>query len=266
VIVLASSGILHLIGEPEAAPSIPALTMGDCSGGLHGFGAICAALYMRERTGQGQHIDLSLDECLAHLADNFYVMEQITEGKVVPRRSGSHHPSVSPMGVFKARDGYVTLACMIEQWPMFTRLIGRPEMAADPLFETMEARIRNRSAVTAAIEQWLQSLESRDQALEILDQHHILSAPVLEVRQAMEKEQMRAREALASVSYPDAPEVRLCKTPMNFSAADVQVRGNPPTLGQHNREVLTALGLSADRIGELTRAGILVEEIPQRGA
>jgi crotonobetainyl-CoA:carnitine CoA-transferase CaiB-like acyl-CoA transferase len=261
VIALASSGMLHLIGDPNGTPSIPALTMGDCSGGLHGFGAVCVALYMREKTGEGQYIDLSLDECLAHLLDNFYVMFQISEGKIVPKRTGSHHPSVSPMGAFRARDGYVTLACMIDQWPLFTRLIGRPEMAADPRFDTMENRIKNRAAVTAMVEEWLQSFESREQPLAILEENHILSAPVLDVPQAMEKAQMQARGVLNTVSYPGATGVRLCKTPIHFSDADVRVRRNPPLLGEHNGEVLSSvLGLSGDRIAELIRAGILVEE------
>ncbi len=261
VIALASSGMLHLIGDPDGAPSIPALTVGDCSGGLHGFGAVCAALYLREKTGEGQHIDLSLDECLAHLLDNFYVMFQITGGRVVPKRTGSHHPSVSPMGAFKARDGYITLACMIDQWPLFTRLIGRPELATDPRFATLENRIKNRPEVTAAVEQWLQSFDTRDQALAILEENHILSAPVLDVPQAMEKAQMQARGILASVSYADAVDVRVCNTPIHFSNAEVAVRSNPPRLGEHNRDVLSAvLGLTDDRVAELTRAGILVEE------
>jgi crotonobetainyl-CoA:carnitine CoA-transferase CaiB-like acyl-CoA transferase len=261
VIALASSGMLHLIGDPDDTPSIPALTVGDCSGGLHGFGAVCAALYMREKTGEGQHIDLSLDECLAHLLDNFYVMFQITEGKVVPKRTGSHHPSVSPMGAFKARDGYVTLACMIDQWPLFSRLIGKPELAADPRFETLENRIKNRPAVTAMVEEWLQSFESRDQALAILEENHILSAPVLDVQQAMEKAQMQARDVLATVSYPGADGVQVCKTPIHFSDAKVEVRCNPPLLGEHNRAVLASLlGLSEEKLTELARAGILVED------
>ncbi|HZY58805.1 MAG TPA: CoA transferase [Candidatus Binataceae bacterium] len=261
VVALASSGLLHLIGDPDGAPAIPSMTMGDCSGGIHGFGAVCAALYMRERTGEGQHIDLSLNECLAHLLDNFYVMYQITDGKVVPKRTGSHHPSVSPMGAFRARDGYVTLACMIDQWPLFTRLIGRPEMATDPRFDTMENRIRNRTAVTEAVEAWLQSFESRDQPLEILDRNHILSAPVLDVPQAMESAQMRSRGALETVSYPGVGDVRLCKTPLKFSNADVHVTSNPPLLGEHNREVLSALlGMPEEQIAALTNAGILVQE------
>ena len=261
VIALASSGLLHLIGDPNGAPSIPAMTMGDCSGGLHGFGAICAALYMREKTGEGQHIDLSLNECLAHLLDNHYVMFQLTGGKVVPKRTGSHFPAVSPMGVFKARDGYVTLVCMINQWSLFTGLIGRPEMATDPRFDTMEKRIVNRELVTAAVETWLQSFESRDQALAILDRNHILNSPVLDVPQAMENEQMRARGALETVTYPGAGPIRVCKTPIKFSNAEVRVTGNPPLVGEHNREVLgTILGLSEHQIDELTHTGILVEE------
>ena len=261
VIALASSGLLHLIGDPDGKPAIPAMTMGDCSGGIHGFGAVCAALYMRERTGEGQHIDLSLDECLAHLLDNFYVMYQITGGKVVPKRTGSHHPSVSPMGVFRARDGFITLACMIDQWPLFTGLIGRPEMATDPRFDTMENRIKNREAVTAAVEQWLESFESRDQALEILDRNHILSAPVLDVPQAMETAQMRWRGAVETISYPGVGEVRLCKTPIKFSNAEVRIRSNPPLLGEHNREVFgSLLGIPEDQLDALTKAGILVQE------
>lgn len=261
VISLASSGLLHLIGDPNGTPAIPAMTMGDCSGGLHGFGAICAALYMREKTGEGTHIDLSLNECLTHLLDNHYVMFQLTSGKVVPMRTGSHFPAVSPMGVFKARDGYVTLACMIHQWPLFTELIGRPEMATDPRFDTIEKRIHNREAVTAAVEEWLQSFESRDQALAILDQNHILNSPVLDVPQAMENEQMQARNALDSVTYPGTGPIRVCKTPINFSNAEVRVTGNPPMVGEHNREVLGALlELSDSQIEEMTHAGVLVEE------
>ena len=261
VITLASSGLLHLIGDPAGAPAIPAMTMGDCSGGLHGFGAICAALYMREKTGEGQYIDLSLNECLAHLLDNHYVMFQMTNGKVVPMRTGSHFPAVSPMGVFKARDGYVTIACMINQWPLFTELIGRPEMATDPRFETIEKRIVNREAVTTAVETWLQSFESRDQALAVLDQNHILNSPVLDVPQAMENEQMRSRGALETVTYAGSAPIRVCKTPIRFSNAEVKVTGNPPLIGEHNREVLGALlGLSENQITELTSAGILVEE------
>jgi crotonobetainyl-CoA:carnitine CoA-transferase CaiB-like acyl-CoA transferase len=261
VIALASSGVLHLIGDPDGAPSIPAVTMGDCSGGLHGFGAVCAALYMREKTGEGQYIDLSLDECLAHLLDNYYVMFQITGGQVVPKRTGSHYPVVSPMGVFKARDGYVTVVCMIDQWPLFTRLIGRPEMATDPRFATMEERIRNRPAVTALVEEWLQSFETRAEPLAILEANHILNAPVLDVAEAMEKAQMQARGALAAVSYPGVDTVRVCNTPIHFSDAEVEIRSNPPVLGEHNREVLSSvLGLSDDRIAELTRARVLVEE------
>jgi formyl-CoA transferase len=216
---------------------------------------------MREKTGEGQYIDLSLDECLAHLLDNFYVMFQITDGKIVPKRTGSHYPSVSPMGAFKARDGYVTLVCMIDQWPLFTGLIGRPEMATDPRFDTIEKRVKNRPAVTAMVEDWLQSFESRDQPLAILEENHILSAPVLDVPQAMEKAQMQARGVLNTVSYPDAPEVRLCKTPIHFSDAEVRVKSNPPLLGEHNSEVLSSvLGLSNDQIAKLTRARILVEQ------
>jgi len=134
-------------------------------------------------------------------------------------------------------------------------------MATDPRFETIEKRIVNREAVTAAVETWLQSFESRDQALAILDQNHILNSPVLDVPQAMENEQMRARGALETITYPGAGPIRVCKTPIRFSNAEVKVPGNPPLIGEHNREVLSALlGLSESRINELTRAGILVEE------
>jgi crotonobetainyl-CoA:carnitine CoA-transferase CaiB-like acyl-CoA transferase len=264
VITLASSGLLHLIGDPDGAPAIPSMTIGDCTGGLHGFGAVCAALYMRERTGEGTYIDLSLDECLAHLLDNLYAMFQMSGGRIVPKRTGSHFPSVSPMGVFKARDGYATIVCMIDQWPLFTQIIGRPEMATDPRFDTMEKRVANREAVTAAIEAWLQSFPGRAEPLAILDRNHILNAPVHDVVQAMENPQMQARGALETITYPGVGPVRVCRTPMRFSNARVGITRNPPMLGEHNAEVLgTLLGLSADRIAELTGAGILVQEPAQ---
>ena len=108
---------------------------------------------MRERTGEGQYIDLSLDECLGQFADFSFALYQATGGKHYPNRAGSHFSTVSPMGVFRARDGYVTIAAALERWRQFCKAIGQPELATDPRFDTMERRIANREALTEIIEQ-----------------------------------------------------------------------------------------------------------------
>ena len=265
IIALAMAGTLHLIGYPDRPPAIPAVNIGDMTAGAHAVAAVCGALFRRERTGAGQFIDISMVECLASWNDGGYLFYQASEGRMKPNRMGSDFAAVSPMGVFKARDGYVAITVLIDQWELFTRLIGRPELGRDPRFDSLPKRLENRVEVNLIVETWLESFATRDEPLAILEANHILSAPVFDVPQAMTSDAVQGRNALQQVTYPGVGPVMIPKAPMRFSAAPVEIPRPAPGLGEHGAEILhDLLGYSQNEIAALIESGLLVQDRPVR--
>ena len=257
----AMSGLMHLTGDPQGSPTYVGIYIADENAGVHGLAAVCAALYYREKTGIGQHIDLSLVECLFHLHDTAIQFYVLSEGKLNPTRFGAHHYAVAPCGIFKARGGYVVIAVLVHQWELFAQVIGRPELATDPRFNTNERRAENRFALVEIIETWLQSFPTCEEPLAILESARILSAPVLDIAQAINHPQLKARGAMQEVPHPGLGPVALPKSPFRFSETTVEIRSRAPLLGEHNERVLTRyLSYSADKIAALTQAGVLVQE------
>ena len=267
----AMSGLLHLTGDPDQAPTYVGMFIADENAGVHGLASVCAALYYREKTGLGQYIDLSLLECLFHLHDTavqFYIM---SEGKENPTRFGSHHYAVAPCGIFQASDGYVVIVVLEHQWKTFVQAIHKPEWLDDPRFDTNQHRAENRLVLVELLEEWLASFPTRDEPLAILDEVRILSAPVLDIGQIINHPHMIARGAMQEVTHPGMGPIRIPKTPIHYSDTRVEIRRPAPLLGQHNADVLSRyLGYSAEKVSTLTENGVLVqealvEEMRQRG-
>lgn len=257
----AVSGLMHLTGDPQGSPTYVGIFIADENAGVHGLAAVCAALYYREKTGIGQYIDLSLIECLFHLHDTAIQFYVLSGGEINPTRFGAHHYAVAPCGIFKARDGYVVIAVLVHQWELFAQAIGKAELATDPRFATGGARVENRFALVEIIEEWLQSFPTRDEPLAILENVRILSAPVLDIAQAINHPQIKARGAMQEVPHPGIGPVALPRSPFRFSETTVAIRSRAPLLGEHNESVLSRyLGYSADKVAALTRAGALVQE------
>jgi len=257
----AMSGLMHLTGDPQGSPTYVGIYIADENAGVHGLAAVCAALYYREKTGIGQHIDLSLIECLFHLHDTAIQFYVLSGGELNPTRFGAHHYAIAPCGIFKARDGYMVIAVLVHQWEIFARAIGKPELLTDPRFATGGARVENRFALVTVIEEWLQSFPTRDEPLAILEKVRILSAPVLDIAQAINHPQIKARGAMQEVPHPGIGPVALPKSPFHFSETTVEIRSRAPLLGEHNESVLSRyLGYSAEKVTSLTRSGVLVQE------
>jgi crotonobetainyl-CoA:carnitine CoA-transferase CaiB-like acyl-CoA transferase len=267
IIALAMAGTLHLIGYPDRPPAIPAVNVADLTAGAHALAAVCGALFRRERTGVGQHIDISMVECMAGWNDVGYLQYQASEGQIVPTRMGSDFLATSPMGVFTARDGYVAIALLYDQWELFTRIIGRPELGHDPRYDTLPGRQVHRAEVNQIVEDWLRSFESRDEPLAILTRNHIMSAPVYDVPQAMRSAAVKGRGALQDFTYPGVGSVEVPRAPFRFSGAKVEIPRPAPGLGQHNSEVLReVLGYSEQEIARLIEDGLLIRQEAEQGA
>jgi crotonobetainyl-CoA:carnitine CoA-transferase CaiB-like acyl-CoA transferase len=257
----AMSGLMHLTGDPQGSPTYVGIYIADENAGVHGLAAVCAALYYREKTGIGQYIDLSLVECLFHLHDTAIQFYVLSNGELNPTRFGAHHYAIAPCGIFQASEDYVVIAVLEHQWETFTRAIGRPELTFDPRFDTSAHRVDNRFALVEIIENWLQSFPNREEPLAILEKVRILSAPVLDIAQAINHPQIKARGVMQEVPHPGLGPVALPKSPFRFSETAVEIPDRAPLLGEHNERVLTRyLGYSEDKIAALTRAGVLVQE------
>ncbi|HZY58138.1 MAG TPA: CoA transferase [Candidatus Binataceae bacterium] len=262
----ALSGLLHLTGNEDGTPVYPGMYLADGGGGVNGATAVLAALYYRDRTGVGQHIDVSLYECVFHIHDVFLMQHMFTHGDHNPGPTGRHRPGATPCGLFKTRDGWIVLTVLNHYWKRFTRDIGKPELAKDPRFNPYYVRWDNRKELEPIIEEWLQSFGSRDEALKFLVDHHYLAAPVMDLRQTVEMIKQEGRGVLQNVEVPGYGEISLPRVPYLFSETKVEFKPILSLLGQDNRAILgESLGYNQQKLDELYAAGILIDdsEMPQ---
>lgn len=262
LVALAAGGILHMMGEPDGYPAYPASAIGDHMGALNAFGAICAALFHRERTGEGQYIDLALVDCAYNAHDWALAAYSITNGEVDPQRGGTQRTGAFPYGAFKSKDGYIAIGLITDaHWEAMVKRMGREELLVAPEFKTNRWRIQNADALRVIIEEWLQTLPSDEEAIRILaDELRLPVAPILSVGQFARNPHLSAR-MIEKTSNPDYGELLLLKSPHKFSKTPPRIPGPAARLGQHNEELLRDLcGYAPERIQQLRERGVLVED------
>jgi crotonobetainyl-CoA:carnitine CoA-transferase CaiB-like acyl-CoA transferase len=260
---VAMSGLMHLTGDPNGSPSYIGASIADANAGIHAFSAICAALFNRAITGVGRYLDISLVASLFNLHDNALARYIISNGADNPMRTGSHLGGPTPCGIFKARDGYMIITVLAHHWENFVNTIGRPELFSDPRFNPLAERAKHMPELNAIIEQWLQSFPTRDEPLKILADHRILSAPVLDIGEAMNHPQMKSRGVMQQVDHPGVGSIPLPRAPFVVSGASVEIRARTAFLGEHNEAVLSRyLGYSKEKVAQLTEAGVLIAQPP----
>jgi crotonobetainyl-CoA:carnitine CoA-transferase CaiB-like acyl-CoA transferase len=255
----ALSGMTHLTGNPGGSPVYTGAYIADNNGGVNAVAAISSALYYREKSGEGQYIDLALFECLFHIHDIPLINHLFTG--VNPGPSGPHRDEATPCGIFRGPDGYMIVVALAHQWAGFCKLMGKPELATDPRYATQEARNERKLETVAIIEEWLQTFPSRDVPIRLLQENHFISAPVLDLPGVINNPQTRAREALQTVNVPGFGDVPLPKAPFHFSETPVSITPGLSLLGQDNTQVLGKyLGYTAEQVAELTAKGLLGED------
>jgi CoA:oxalate CoA-transferase len=182
----AYAGVTSLSGEEGGAHFPPMLALGDVSTGVHGLAAVACALLYRERTGEGQHLDISLVDAYFHYHDIWVQSVSLSGGAAKPLRTGLHYAILCPAGMFKAPEGYIFIFAWLDHhWVKLCELMGRPELGRDPRFIDNATRFKNRPEVIKVIERWLQTLPSDDAAVALLREARLPSAPVLTVEKAM---------------------------------------------------------------------------------
>jgi crotonobetainyl-CoA:carnitine CoA-transferase CaiB-like acyl-CoA transferase len=255
----AYAGITGLIGEENGPPYMPMVAIGDVSTGVHAMGAIACALLYREKTGEGQYIDISLLDSYFHCQTIGVELYSASGGTREINRSGLHHPSLCPAGTFKGHKWYIIIIAWLDQhWTRVCEAIGRPDLASDPRFADVAARSEHKSEIIKLIEDWLDTMPSDEAAVEALRARRVPVAPVLSVREAMNHPHLQQRGTVRTVQDRILGAFQIPGFPLRFSGFPDELEFDAPFLGEHNEAVLSKyLDYSHDRIEGLTRRGVL---------
>lgn len=256
MVLSAVGGLMSITGEEDGAPVKVGVAITDVLTGVFAVASILAALRVRDRTGAGQRIDLSLLEtqvaALVNIGSSYLVA-----GKL-PQRWGSAHESIVPYQAFETRDRYITLCVGNDKmWKDFCRILSLGDLFADPRFTTNKLRVQNRRELIALLQPVFLKRGSRE-ILEILDSAGIPCGPINSVKEVFEDPQVLHRKMLIEVDHPAAGRLRMAGLPVKFSESPGAVRLPPPTLGQHTDEILRdLLHLGPEEIGALRKEGVV---------
>jgi len=255
----AYAGVTSLSGEDGGPYYPPALALGDVSTGVHAYAAVATALLHRERTGEGQHLDISLLDSYFHYHDMAVSMVSASHGEARVRRMGNQIGALSPAGIFTTKTGSLWIfAFQDNHWAKLCEVMGRSELARAQNFIDNTARVANRKEVNEAIHAWLGSLPGTDAVLPILREARIPHAPVLTVEEAMQHPHLIERGTVRTVHDRILGDFQIPGLPLRFSAFPEPLELDAPFLGEHNRQILTKyLGFSDDRITQLESEQVL---------
>lgn len=254
VIAQGESGMMDLTGFPDGPPAKLGASLADIVAGLYAFNGICLALLARHKSGKGQLVDISLlDGMVSTLA--YHALIYLSTGRS-PRRSGTRHPSIVPYEPFQARDGFVNIAVTNQkQWENFCEVLGFPQIARDARFESMKARLANYEELRPLIERVISGM-TRSEVMNALSAVGIPTGPINTVGEILEDPHIHAREMVVELTHPDYGPLKTLGIPIKLSDTPGAAQTAPPKFGEHNAEVLRALGYSDRDISGFEKEGI----------
>ena len=253
-IIQGLSGFADLQAEPRTRrPQMIRTIVADKTTAIFAAQAITAALFARERTGEGQHIRLAmLDTMIAYLWP-----EAMTQYTVVGREATTADPTARPDLIFETADGYITVGTISDsEWQGFCAASGRPGLAEDPRFNTPGGRAVN---ATERILLMAEIIKKRPTAewLQRLDANDVPSAPVLRRNEVITNDQVLARELIVELDHPDIGLVRQPKPAARFDRTPARIQGPAPRIGEHSATILAELGFEAAEIERLATEKIV---------
>lgn len=258
-IIQGMGGFMSVTGEADdfegASPQKAGVAIADIFTGMYASTAILAAVVHRDKTGQGQYIDMALlDTQIAVMAN---VSSAYLCSDKVPRRWGNASPIIVPYQTFPTSDGWIIVAVGNDgQFKHFVAAGGEAHLAENPLYINNPLRVENRKSLISLLE-IMTRRKTKAQWISLLEAANVPCGPINNFEEVFDNEQVKARGVQIEVPHPTAGVMKLVASPMRLSETPVEVRMAPPTLGQHTEEILRErLNLSPQAINELQTKGI----------
>ncbi len=249
-------GGVSITGEPGRAPARVGYSIGDIGASLYASTAILAALHERDRSGQGQYIDISMLDAQVALCENACARYFAT-GEV-PGPHGSRHPLFTPFQAFPASDGYiVVIAQLPNDWRNFCRAAGKEDWETDERYKSLEARLENYDQFVLEMNELMRT-RTVSGWMETFNAHGVMCGPVNDIEQVVNDPHIEEREMIVEVKHPEAGSLKVIGTPMKFSRTPCRIEKASPDLGEHNNEIFAEwLDLSEKEIQELNELDII---------
>ena len=246
-------GGMSITGQEGAPPTRAGIPIGDLGGGMFSAVGMLAALHARERSGRGQHIDISMQDCQISLINYMATMYYLSGD--VPGAIGNAHFVHVPYNTYPTKDLWLIIAIITtEAWARFRDMMGIEELQ-DDAFDLQPGRLKAKDFIEEKISARLKH-ESCDFWLQKLAEVKVPCAPVNDLEHALSDAQVQARNMVVTVAHPEGGEVRMTGNPVKMSATDEDTYAPPPLLGQHTDDVLRGLlGKSESDIAALRAAG-----------
>jgi len=257
VIVQGMSGLMSVTGEAEGPPLRVGVPIIDILTALNAAMAVCAALFVREKTGRGQFIDVSLLET-GVMAMGQWLSGYLGAGEV-PHRFGNRYPPLAPYEPFNVKDGWIIVAVGNEEhWRKLCTLIGRDDLLRDERFKTNQSRIRpeNRAALAAELEKTLTG-RTVGEWLKVFWEEGVPAGPINTIREIASDPHLSVRKAFTELTHPVLGNVKFIRCTPVFNDTPTSVKTPAPTHGQHTDAILRDLGYTEDQIKLLEGQGVI---------
>lgn len=261
-IIQACSGIMDITGFPDGPPVKAGPIIIDIAAAIQAAFAVCAALFARERTGEGEYLDVSMFDTAVNMLAGTWTDYTVTGN--VPRRSGNRYPYVSPFDTFQAKDGYFMICSAGDStYHNLCDAMGRPDLKDDSRFSDLFKRNANESQLREIIQEWT-GRHTTAELLEAASKHDVPASPILSVREVVEHPHTKERGLPVEVDQPGRGRLVIYGPPIKAKNSRVMARGAAPEHGQHSEWVLAAvLKKSKDEIERLKASGIVKQAAPQ---
>ncbi|MBM3908513.1 MAG: CoA transferase [Gemmatimonadetes bacterium] len=254
-IIQGLSGEMAVNGDERLSPLRTGFPVCDTVGGLNAAFAVMAALFHRERTGEGQFIDVALLDSIMPLMG--WVAANLLIGKQQPVLMGNDNFTAAPSGTFRTADGFINIAAnKQEQWEAVCDVLGLPELKKDPRFEERDTRKKNRKALTPLLEEKLVTKPTAAWVTELNDSD-VPSGAILGLEEALRQPQVVHRDVLKKVPLTGFGDIEVFGLTAQFEKTPGAVDTPPPELGEHNADIYAALGIPAAEQAELKAKGVI---------
>ncbi len=254
-IIQGLSGVMAVNGDERLNPLRAGFPVCDTVGGLNAAFAVMAALYHRERSGEGQFIDIAMLDSIMPLMG--WVAANLLIGNQQPVLMGNDNFTAAPSGSFRTRDGYVNIAAnQQKQWEDLADALGVPELKSDPRFQERDTRKANRKQLTPLLEEKL-TRESTVHWVEVLNEKGIPTGDIYGLEKALLQPQSEHRQVIATVKEEGIGDIKLFNLTAKFSKTPAQIDAPPPRLSAHTGEILRGLGYKEEEIKAMKEKGAI---------